>query len=123
MGSYFCGSVMEETGLRVPEHSYMLVPQLLALLKDEDPGVARQAIVSGTKSFCSILQELAQQVFKTSSHNLNYQKKEKKCQSLFFFSISCPKSPFNAFSLLLATLFISWLSCKMFLHLYKLTFT
>ncbi|XP_021717692.1 uncharacterized protein LOC110685469 [Chenopodium quinoa] len=52
---------MEEVGLRVLEHSYMQVPALLAQLKDEDPGVACQAIVSGTKFFYSTLQELAQQ--------------------------------------------------------------
>ncbi|XP_021722508.1 uncharacterized protein LOC110689995 [Chenopodium quinoa] len=52
---------MEEVGLRVLEHSYMQVPVLLAQLKDEDPGVACQAFVSGTKFFYSTLQELARQ--------------------------------------------------------------
>ncbi|KAL2895454.1 Symplekin [Bienertia sinuspersici] len=53
--------VMDDIGLRMLEHSSMLMPVLLSLLKDEDPGVARQAIVIGMKFFYSILQELAQQ--------------------------------------------------------------
>lgn len=56
--------MMEDIGLRVSDYSSMLaqMPVLLASLKDEDPGVVRQAIVNGMKFFHSILQELVHQV-------------------------------------------------------------
>ncbi|CAO2812829.1 unnamed protein product [Amaranthus hypochondriacus] len=52
---------MDEIGLKVLEHSNMLKPVSLALLKDEDPSVVCEAIISGMKFFDSILQDLVQQ--------------------------------------------------------------
>ncbi|KAL6955318.1 hypothetical protein U1Q18_042871 [Sarracenia purpurea var. burkii] len=50
-----------EIGLKAIEHSSILMPVLLALLRDSDSLVARQSIVSGTNIFCSILEELSLQ--------------------------------------------------------------
>ncbi|XP_052203340.1 uncharacterized protein LOC127808772 isoform X2 [Diospyros lotus] len=53
--------VLEEIGLKAMGHSSILMPVLLALLKDNNSAVARQSIVSGTNFFCSILEELSLQ--------------------------------------------------------------
>lgn len=53
---------MEEIGVKAVEHSAVLIPVLLELLRDADLVVASQAIVSGTKLFSSILKEMATQV-------------------------------------------------------------
>lgn len=70
---------MDEIGLKVLEHSNMLKPVSLALLKDEDPSVACQAIVSGMKFFDSILQDLVQQVIISLPTILLILKTEKIC--------------------------------------------
>lgn len=57
----FLLEVIEEIGLRALEHSSVLMPVLLALLKDEDDSVACQCIISGMKFFCAILEEMAWQ--------------------------------------------------------------
>lgn len=57
----FLLEVIEEIGLRGLERSFVLVQALLALLKDEDHGVARQSIISGMKFFSVILEEMAWQ--------------------------------------------------------------
>ncbi|KAH9609014.1 hypothetical protein KSS87_020563 [Heliosperma pusillum] len=54
--------VIEETGLKVLEHSLLLLPVLLALSKDGDPGVNQQSIATGTKFFSALLEELIRQV-------------------------------------------------------------
>ena len=54
--------VIEEAGLKVLEHSAILMPVLLSLLKDADPVVARQSIVSGSKFFYAVLEDIAMQV-------------------------------------------------------------
>ncbi len=56
-------SAIEEIGLKALEHSSVFMPVLLALLKDVEPSVERQSIVIGTNFFCSVLEELALQVF------------------------------------------------------------
>ncbi|XP_074263726.1 uncharacterized protein LOC141586415 [Silene latifolia] len=53
--------VIEEMGLRVLEHSLLLLPVLLALSKDGDPDVSYQAIATGTKFFSALLEELTRQ--------------------------------------------------------------
>ncbi|KAK6940297.1 Symplekin C-terminal [Dillenia turbinata] len=53
--------VMEDVGLKAMEQSSILMPVLLALLKDSDSIVSKQAIVSGTSFFCNMLEEMALQ--------------------------------------------------------------
>ena len=55
--------LMEELGLKVMEQSSLLMPAFLMLLKDDVLFVVRQSIVSGTNFFCSVLEEMALQVF------------------------------------------------------------
>ncbi|XP_057973385.1 uncharacterized protein LOC131161564 isoform X2 [Malania oleifera] len=52
---------MEEIGTKAMEHCSILMPVLLAFLKDSDTIVARQSIVSGTNLFCLVLEEMALQ--------------------------------------------------------------
>lgn len=54
--------MVEGIGVKVMEHSTVLIPVLLALLRDVDPVVVTQAIVSGTKLFSRVLEEMAMQV-------------------------------------------------------------
>ncbi|XP_022140519.1 uncharacterized protein LOC111010308 isoform X2 [Momordica charantia] len=54
--------VIEDIGLRAMEHSPLLMSVLLASLKDEDPIVARQSIISGQKLFCGVLREMTMQL-------------------------------------------------------------
>ncbi|KAI4339782.1 hypothetical protein MLD38_024686 [Melastoma candidum] len=53
--------IMEEIGSRTMEFCTVLMPVLLAFLRDPHPTVARQAIVSGTKFFKSMLMESVKQ--------------------------------------------------------------
>lgn len=53
--------VIQEVGLKALEHSRILMPVLLTLLKDENPLVAKQSIIAVTNFFCSTLEELALQ--------------------------------------------------------------
>uniref|UniRef100_A0A7N1A2C5 Symplekin n=1 Tax=Kalanchoe fedtschenkoi TaxID=63787 RepID=A0A7N1A2C5_KALFE len=53
--------VMEETGVKAMEYASTLMPALLTLVKDVDPVVARQSIVSGSNFFHSVLEEMALQ--------------------------------------------------------------
>lgn len=53
--------MVEEIGLKVMEHSVILMPIFVAFLKDADSMVARQTIVSGKNLFCSVLEEMALQ--------------------------------------------------------------
>lgn len=55
--------VVEDISLKTMEHSPVLMPVLLTLLNDDDSVVARHSIVAGTHIFCSVLEELALQVF------------------------------------------------------------
>ncbi|PIA51845.1 hypothetical protein AQUCO_01000020v1 [Aquilegia coerulea] len=50
-----------DLGLKVMEHSPLLMPILLALIKDNASVVVRQSIVSCTYFFCSCLEEMALQ--------------------------------------------------------------
>ncbi|AAF24938.1 T22C5.2 [Arabidopsis thaliana] len=54
--------IIEEVGLRMLDHSYVLVSVLLVLSRDEDPTVAKKSISVGTTFFCTILEEMAMQV-------------------------------------------------------------
>lgn len=54
--------IIEEVGLRMLDHSYVLLTVLLVLAKDEDPVVAKNAISVGTAFYCTILEEMAMQV-------------------------------------------------------------
>ncbi|KAA8528405.1 hypothetical protein F0562_035760 [Nyssa sinensis] len=56
--------VMEEIGLKAMVHSSILMPILLASLKDSDSIVARQSIISGTNIFCNVLEELSLQFYR-----------------------------------------------------------
>ncbi|KAJ4850650.1 hypothetical protein Tsubulata_037952 [Turnera subulata] len=53
--------IIEDTGSKVMEHCPVLMPVVLSLLKDRDPIIARQSIVTGTRLFCGVLEELALQ--------------------------------------------------------------
>ncbi|KAE8125934.1 hypothetical protein FH972_020695 [Carpinus fangiana] len=53
--------VVEEVGLKAMELSSVLMPVLVALVRDGDSIVAKQCIVSGTNFFCSVLEQLALQ--------------------------------------------------------------
>ncbi|XP_042507981.1 symplekin isoform X2 [Macadamia integrifolia] len=53
--------LVEDLGLKVMEHSSILMPVLLTLLKDDAPVVVRQSIVTGTYFYCSILEKMALQ--------------------------------------------------------------
>ncbi|KAL8159152.1 hypothetical protein V2J09_000689 [Rumex salicifolius] len=54
--------VMEEVGLKGLEHSAILMPVLFSLIKDPEPIVARQSIVSGIKFFYAVLEDIAMQL-------------------------------------------------------------
>lgn len=54
--------VMEETGMKAVEHLSILMPAMLNLVRDIDPVVARQAIITGTNLFGNVLEEMALQV-------------------------------------------------------------
>lgn len=66
--------VIEDIGLRAMEHSPLLMSVLLASLKDEDPIVARQSIISGQKLFCGVLREMTMQVSPSASPCLKWKK-------------------------------------------------
>ncbi|PON68287.1 Symplekin/Pta [Parasponia andersonii] len=53
--------LVEEIGLKAMEHSSVLMPVFLTLLRDEHPIVARQSIISGSNIFSSVLEEMALQ--------------------------------------------------------------
>ncbi|KAK3425687.1 hypothetical protein EUGRSUZ_F02175 [Eucalyptus grandis] len=53
---------IEELGLKMLEHSCVLMPVLLAFLRDVDSMVAKQSIISGTKIFCRVLEEMTVQL-------------------------------------------------------------
>ncbi|GAA0184845.1 kinase [Lithospermum erythrorhizon] len=57
----FLLEVLEDIGLNGLKHSSILMSLLFILLKDHSPLVAKQAIVTGTNIFCSVLQELSLQ--------------------------------------------------------------
>ncbi|CAK7347323.1 unnamed protein product [Dovyalis caffra] len=52
---------IEEIGLKAMENCTVLIPVLLALLRDNDSIVARESIVSGTHLFCGVLEEMTLQ--------------------------------------------------------------
>ncbi|XP_024026606.1 uncharacterized protein LOC21408219 isoform X2 [Morus notabilis] len=53
--------LVEEIGLKAMEHSSVLMPVLLTLLRDDDSAVAKQSIVSGSIIFCCVLEEMTLQ--------------------------------------------------------------
>ncbi|KAL3634067.1 hypothetical protein CASFOL_021121 [Castilleja foliolosa] len=53
--------LIDEIGARTREHLFILLPVLLTYLKDNNPVVAKQSIITGTKFFCAVLEELALQ--------------------------------------------------------------
>uniref|UniRef100_A0A251IQD5 Symplekin n=1 Tax=Manihot esculenta TaxID=3983 RepID=A0A251IQD5_MANES len=53
--------IIEEVGLKAMEHCSVLIPVLLAFMKDPDPLIARQSVVSLTRFFCGVLEEMALQ--------------------------------------------------------------
>ncbi|XP_024039659.1 uncharacterized protein LOC18041672 isoform X1 [Citrus clementina] len=52
---------IEDIGLKAMEHSSILVPVLLAFLRDGDSRVAGKSIVCGTNFFCRVLEEITMQ--------------------------------------------------------------
>ncbi|GMH13657.1 hypothetical protein Nepgr_015498 [Nepenthes gracilis] len=56
--------VVEEIGLKLLEHSSLVMPVLLLLSKDSDPVVSRQSIVSCMKFLCTALDKMALQFHK-----------------------------------------------------------
>lgn len=54
---------IEDIGLKAMEHSSILMPVLLAFLRDGDSRVAGKSIVCGTNFFCRVLEEITMQVF------------------------------------------------------------
>ncbi|XVE55665.1 hypothetical protein DITRI_Ditri03aG0176700 [Diplodiscus trichospermus] len=57
----FLVEIIEDVALKAMEHSSILVPVLVAFLRDVDCDVVKQSVVSGTNFFCSVLEELALQ--------------------------------------------------------------
>ncbi|CAM8883398.1 unnamed protein product [Rhodiola kirilowii] len=53
--------VIEETGMKAIDHSSTLIPTMLNLVKDIDPAVATQSIVTCTNFFGYVLEEMALQ--------------------------------------------------------------
>ncbi|KAL8487780.1 hypothetical protein ACS0TY_024198 [Phlomoides rotata] len=53
--------VIDEIGAKSREHLFILFPVLLTFLKDNNPVVAKQSIIIGTKVFCIVLEDLALQ--------------------------------------------------------------
>lgn len=53
---------MKEVGREISEDLVVLMPNLLSLLKHDDPAVVRQSIASGTILFGAVLEEMALQV-------------------------------------------------------------
>ncbi|KAL6511189.1 hypothetical protein OROHE_020558 [Orobanche hederae] len=51
--------LIDEIGARSREHLSILLPVLLTYLEDNNPGFAKQSIITGTKFFCIVLEELA----------------------------------------------------------------
>ncbi|KAL6504281.1 hypothetical protein OROGR_026204 [Orobanche gracilis] len=51
--------LIDEIGARTREHLSILLPVLLTYLDDNNPGFAKQSIITGTKFFCIVLEELA----------------------------------------------------------------
>lgn len=70
--------LLGELGPKVTEGSLVLMPVLLSFLKHEATIVVRQSVVCGTRFFCSVLEEIAQQVvfvkqlFKIWKQKLSY---------------------------------------------------
>ena len=60
------GRIIEEVGLRMLEHSYVLVSVLIHLVGDNDPTVAEKSISTGTTFFRSILEKMETQVHTVS---------------------------------------------------------
>ncbi|CAA6653687.1 unnamed protein product [Spirodela intermedia] len=56
------GNILSKLGSKVTEGSLVLMPVLLSLLKHEAAIVVRQSIVCGTRFFCTVLEEIAQQL-------------------------------------------------------------
>ena len=54
--------IIAEVGAKPSEHLCILFPVLLTFLKDNNPVVVKQSIITGTKIFSSVLEELALQV-------------------------------------------------------------
>ncbi|XP_047976738.1 uncharacterized protein LOC125218957 isoform X2 [Salvia hispanica] len=53
--------VIDEVGAKLSEHLCILFPVLLTFLKDNNPIVVKQSIITGTKVFSCVLEELALQ--------------------------------------------------------------
>ncbi|GAB2256376.1 hypothetical protein Droror1_Dr00010154 [Drosera rotundifolia] len=51
--------ICEEIGLKLLDYSPILMPVLSLLTKDDDPGVARQSILTSMKFFSTIVEEMA----------------------------------------------------------------
>ncbi|KAL6527308.1 hypothetical protein OROGR_016398 [Orobanche gracilis] len=51
--------LIDEIGARTRQHLSILLPVLLTYLEDNNPGFAKQSIITGTKFFCIVLEELA----------------------------------------------------------------
>ncbi|XP_042004850.1 uncharacterized protein LOC121753679 [Salvia splendens] len=65
--------VIDEVGAKPSEHLCILFPVLLTFLKDNNLIVVKQSIITGTKFFSCVLEELALQVSFSSlySHSLH----------------------------------------------------
>lgn len=65
--------VIDDAGAKGSEHLVILFPVLLTFLKDNNPIVVKQSVITGTKVFSCVLEELALQVSFSSlySHSLH----------------------------------------------------
>ncbi|GMI64901.1 hypothetical protein like AT1G27595 [Hibiscus trionum] len=57
----FLLEIIEDIALKTIDHSAVLVPVLVAFLRDVDTDVVKQSIVTGTHFFCSVLEEMTLQ--------------------------------------------------------------
>lgn len=57
----YLAEIIEEIGLKHPEYIPLMVPVLLALLRDDTPAVARRAISTGSNLFRNTLEQVALQ--------------------------------------------------------------
>ncbi|XP_039023545.1 uncharacterized protein LOC120156222 isoform X2 [Hibiscus syriacus] len=107
----FILEIIEDFALRTIEHSAVLVPILVAFLRDVDSDVVKQSIVTGTHFFCSVLEEMT----------LQYGKVDQWVQELWMWMIRFKEGVFSI-ALQPGPVGIKLLALK-FLETYILLFT
>ncbi|XP_039053229.1 uncharacterized protein LOC120195227 isoform X2 [Hibiscus syriacus] len=107
----FLLEIIEDIALRTIEHSAVLVPVLVAFLRDVDSDVVKQSIVTGTHFFCSVLEEMT----------LQYGKVDQWVQELWMWMIRFKEGVFSI-ALQPGPVGIKLLALK-FLETYILLFT